>query len=183
MRMMHADVSRPYFFAKAVRPVYVELPEKDKEFGDQNKCGRLVMSMYGTRDAAINWSDECTKTLVKDGYKQGRANLCLFWHPSKKADVMVHGDDFVALGSDESLKSTMRSLEEKYKIKVQVLGPDEEQEISALNKIIRWTPEGIELEADPRHAGIVIKELGARRQGDQGARSQSTKRRTGRGKY
>ena len=68
MRMMYADVSRAYFYAKAVRPVYVELPEEDKEPGDQNRCGKLVMSMYGIRDAAINWSDECTKTLVKDGY-------------------------------------------------------------------------------------------------------------------
>ena len=112
------------------------------------------------RDAAINWPDEYTKTLVKDGYKQGRAIPCLFLHPSKKAAVMVHGYNFVAVGSDGSLKSTRRTLEEKYKIKVQVLGPDEEQEIRAPNKIIRWTPEGIELEADPRHAEIVIKELG-----------------------
>ena len=138
----------------------MELPEEDKEPVDQNRCGKLVMSMYGIRDAAINWFDEYTKILVKDGYKQGRANPCLFWHPSKKAAVMVHGDDFVAVGSDESLKSTRRTLEEKYKIKVQVLGPDEEQEIRVLNKIIRWTPEGIEFEADPRHAEIVIKELG-----------------------
>ena len=70
---------------------------------------------------------------------------------------MVHGDDFVFVGSDESLKSTRRTLEEKYNIKVQVFRPDREQEIRALNEIIRWTPEGIELEADPRHAEIVIK--------------------------
>ena len=90
-------------------------------------------------------------------YKKGRTNPCLFWHPSKKAAVIVHGYDFVAVGCDESLQRTRRTLEEKYKIKVQVLGPDEEQEIRVLNKIIRWTPEGIELEADPRHAEIVIK--------------------------
>ena len=29
-----------------------------------------------------------------------------------------------------------------------------------MNKIVRWTPAGIELEADPRHAEIVIRELG-----------------------
>ena len=110
MRMLYADVSRAYFYAKAVRPVYVELPEEDKEPGDQNKCGRLVMIMYGTRDAAINWSDEYTKTLVKDGYKQGRANPCQFGHPSKKVAVMVHGDDFGTAGSDESLKSTSMTL-------------------------------------------------------------------------
>ena len=29
-----------------------------------------------------------------------------------------------------------------------------------LNKMIRWTNGGIELEADPRHAEIVVRELG-----------------------
>ena len=29
-----------------------------------------------------------------------------------------------------------------------------------MNRIVRWTPTGIELEADPRHAEIVIRELG-----------------------
>ena len=29
-----------------------------------------------------------------------------------------------------------------------------------MNQIIRWTDRGIELEADPRHAEIVVRELG-----------------------
>ena len=54
MELMYADVSRAYFYAKAVRAVYVKLPEEDQEEGDAGKCGRLKMSMYGTRDAAFN---------------------------------------------------------------------------------------------------------------------------------
>ena len=34
------------------------------------------------------------------------------------------------------------------------------REIKILNKIVRYTDSGIEMEADPRHAEIVIKELG-----------------------
>ena len=56
MEPMYADVSRAYLYAKAVRPVYVKLPEEDLEPGDEGRCGRLRMSMYGTRDAALNWS-------------------------------------------------------------------------------------------------------------------------------
>ena len=62
MGLMYADVSRAYFYAKAVRPVYVKLPEEDIEKGDEHKCGRLKMSMYGTRDAALNWSLEYAET-------------------------------------------------------------------------------------------------------------------------
>ena len=34
------------------------------------------------------------------------------------------------------------------------------REVRILNKVVRWTPEGIELEADPRHAELVVRELG-----------------------
>ena len=55
-RIMYADVSRAYFYAKAVRPVYVKLPDEDREEGDEARCGKLLMSMYWTRGAALNWS-------------------------------------------------------------------------------------------------------------------------------
>ena len=60
---MYADVSRAYFYAKAVRPVYVKLPSEDVVPGDENKCAKLLMSMYGTRDAALNWAMGYTGTL------------------------------------------------------------------------------------------------------------------------
>ena len=46
------DVKRAYFYAPAKRDVYVKLPPEDFEEG---MCGKLVKSMYGTRDAALNW--------------------------------------------------------------------------------------------------------------------------------
>ena len=53
-------------------------------------------------------------------------------------------------------------LEEKYKLKVEVLGrgKGKTSEMIILNKVVRMTNEGIELEADPRHAELVVKDLG-----------------------
>ena len=76
--LMYADVSRAYFYAKAVRPMYVKLPDEDLEPGDENRCGKLLMSMYGTRDAALNGSIEYTATLAKSGYVQGKSSPCPF---------------------------------------------------------------------------------------------------------
>jgi hypothetical protein len=76
--LMYADVSRAYFYARAKRPVYVKLPAEDLEPGDENRCGKLLMSMYGTRDAALNWSLEYSDTLIAAGYVQGKGNSCLF---------------------------------------------------------------------------------------------------------
>ena len=54
-KLLHVfvDVRKAYFYAPAKRPVYVHLPEEDAEPG---MCGRLNVSMYGTRDAAANWA-------------------------------------------------------------------------------------------------------------------------------
>ena len=162
MELMYADVSRAYFYAKAVRPVYVKLPQEDFEAGDGQRCGRLKMSMYGTRDAALNWALEYGDTLRAAGYVQGKANPCLFHHKALGLSVMVHGDDFVAVGPRQHLADTRKTLEDKYKLKVEMLGCGEGkvQEIRILNKVVRATAEGLELEADPRHSELVVQELG-----------------------
>ena len=48
------DVRRAYFYAKAKRNVFIELPEEDLAEEDKQKdlVGLLKMSLYGTRDAA-----------------------------------------------------------------------------------------------------------------------------------
>ena len=69
--LMYADVGRAYFYAKAERPVSVKLPEEDLEEGDDNRCGRLRMSMYGARDAALNWAKEYGDTLREAEFIQG----------------------------------------------------------------------------------------------------------------
>ena len=50
------DVSRAFFEAPAVRQVCVEIPEEalTPEDKDQDMVGHLMMSLYGTRDAATN---------------------------------------------------------------------------------------------------------------------------------
>ena len=38
-------------------------------------------------------------------------------------------------------------------------GPDHKREIRVLNRVLRWTFEGIEYEPDQRHAELVVKDL------------------------
>jgi hypothetical protein len=72
---------------------------------------------------------------------------------------MVHGDDFVAVGLEKCLDHLKETLSDKYKIKVEALGREkgQSQEVRILNKIVRMTQDGIELEADPRHAELVVQ--------------------------
>ena len=63
-RLLYADVSRAYFYAPAVRPVYVALPAEYQDPSDPtDTCGELAGSMYGTRDAAFNWAEEYSSKL------------------------------------------------------------------------------------------------------------------------
>ena len=51
----------------------------------------------------------------------------------------------------------------KFAIKFRgMIGPDhnDEKEIWVLNRIITWTQEGIEVEADQRHAELFVRTLG-----------------------
>ena len=52
--IMANDVSRAYFDATNMRPVFVELCEEDRDPGYDSMCGELMVSMYGTRTAASN---------------------------------------------------------------------------------------------------------------------------------
>ena len=62
-RMAVIDIKRAYFYAPSKRPTFIEIPSEDREKGDEGKVGKLELSLYGTRDAAQNWSEEYTKTL------------------------------------------------------------------------------------------------------------------------
>ena len=49
MKLDFIDIRRAYFYAKAKRDVYIKLPDEDAQEG---MCGKLDLSMYGTRAAA-----------------------------------------------------------------------------------------------------------------------------------
>ena len=100
-RLLAIDVSRAYFYAPARRLIYVELPDEAGE--GQNICGRLLKSLYGTRDAAANWAAAYTSVMENMGFIAGHSNPCLFKHKSKHMATLVHGDDFLTAGSDDDL--------------------------------------------------------------------------------
>ena len=51
-------IRRAYFYAKSRRDTFITIPAEDWEPGDEGRCGRLRVSLYGTRDAAGNWDLE-----------------------------------------------------------------------------------------------------------------------------
>ena len=124
-------------------------------------CGRLEMPTYGTRDAAQNWEEEHAETLTGLGLKQGKYSPCVFYHPEQEIRVVVHGDDFTILGRNKALdwlrKEMGKQMEIKYKERLE---RNKRGSVKILNRIATVTKGGLEYEADQRHAGITVKEMG-----------------------
>ena len=154
------DVSRAYFYAKCLRPLYIGIPPEDWEEGDEDRVGVLNVSLYGTRDAAQNWAATYTEHLLQLGFKQGRASQCNFTHKGRGIRLTVHGDDFFVVADEAGLRWLEAQLKAKYEIKASILGPDASmvQEVRYLNRTLRWTAAGIDYESDSKHAANIVQE-------------------------
>lgn len=87
--------------------------------------------------------------------------MCVFHHADRRFVCTVHGDDFTTAGPKESLDWFEGSLEEAYELTQGGRlgpGPEDQKEGRILNRIVRWTPEGLEYEADPRQCEKLLEE-------------------------
>ena len=137
---------------------YVRLPP---EAG--GGVARLRRWLYGMRPAAQAWERAYTEKLVTEGFVRGSASSVVFVNPETEVRCVVWGDDFTFLGREGDLKHMERMMSEWYEVKVRgVVGPDphDMSEIRILNRTLRWTKDGIELEADGKHVKTIIDEAG-----------------------
>ena len=120
--IMINDVARAFFEAPAVRSVCVELSKEDKSEADvrHDKVGHLRMSLYGTRDAAMNWQEEVAREMRKLGFQRGRYNPCLYYLVEKNLGTFLPGDDFATVGTRDGVKWFKGALEKRFEIKPNV---------------------------------------------------------------
>ena len=81
--------------------------------------------------------------------------------------TLVHGDDYCSVGPSAGLDWLQTALQKRYEIKTQRIGVGNDMEGKpklnegqVLNRVIRRTDQGFELEADLRHAELIIEQLG-----------------------
>ena len=96
---------------------------------------------------------------VAMGIQAREMQSCLFFNPTSNLMTLVHGDDFVSVGSRRAAKEFKKQLESRFEIKSQVIGPgptstltrlvgvgaadqdfeSESAEGGVLNRVLRWT--------------------------------------------
>ena len=89
--IMVNDVARAFFEAKAIRKLCVELPSERAESCGGYNVGLLRQSLYGTRDAAMNWQEEVAIEMKNWGFDRGQYNPCLYTHREEGAGVFARG--------------------------------------------------------------------------------------------
>jgi len=147
------DVSRAYMNAEEdlANPTFVQLPQEDPD--SDGKCAKLLRCMYGTRAAADGWQTEYSTMLVQElGFVQGTSCANVFRHDERAIRMSVHGDDFTAVGSKRSLDWMETEVKKRYECTVQPrMGPgaDDAKTGLVLNRVVTWTEQGLEYEADP----------------------------------
>ena len=140
-------VMRSYLYADSKRTVYVGLPPEDHEDG---MCGKLLKSMYGTRDVAQNWVLEYSKFMQDLGFTRGQASSCVFYHQGLNIRTVIHGGDFTLLGNAEDLDWFRTHISCKYSASSGgSLGPRRGNDkcVRILNMIIQWEDDVIMYEA------------------------------------
>ena len=109
-------------------------------------CGKLCKAMYGTRGPAQNWEYEYVEQLEKMGFRRGKATPCSFFMEARDLRVVVHGDDFTVLGTEEDLDWFRREISKAYEVKFRGrIGPgcNDQKSIRILNRVVEWSEEGI----------------------------------------
>jgi hypothetical protein len=151
------DARKAHLHAFADRTVFTQLPPEEAVPG---YCARLVRCLYGTRDAPKRWEAFLAEQLVALGFAKGRASPCCYYHAALDVRCIVHGDDFVLTGSAGALDEVKAGMHKRFLLKeLGRLGShaSELKELRVLNRVVRWTREGLKYEADPRHAEIIVQ--------------------------
>ena len=151
--LMHVDVSRAYFHAKAQRPVLVKMPAEVCSGKDRRKIGLVKKNMYGTRDAASSWERDWQGRLEN----WERSSRSLFHNMKRKTSGLTHGDDFVrnegeSVGAQEAAGERVSNQSEHHGGRFD----KEYQSAESVNMLER----GIQYQHDPRHVDVLVESLG-----------------------
>ena len=77
----------------------------------------LCQSLYGTRDAAINFQNEVKRMMQRIGFLQSKYNASLYFNPTSGVRVLVHGDDFVAVGDRAEIAAFRKLVANRFTVK------------------------------------------------------------------
>ena len=154
------DVRKAYFHGVPSRNLYVGLPAGMGQGKDV--VAKLERCICGCRDSGAIWETVYGDALIAMGFKQGVAWPRCFYHAACDVSMVVHGNDFTALGTAAGLDMYEAAMAAALEVKLKGrLGtePEDLKEMRVLNRVIRVEGSTLLYEPDPRHAELLIRAL------------------------
>ena len=97
--LMILDVTCAFLYGYIKRDLYVEVPPEDPRHCE-GVVGKLLKSMYGTRDAPQIWQQTVELKLSSLGFVASALHPAIYKHDDKEIRIVVHVDDFCAQGPE-----------------------------------------------------------------------------------
>ena len=123
--------------------------------------------------------------MLKSGFRRGKNNPCLYYHEGRHMRTFLHGGDFATVGTNHNVQWLKSVLEKRFEIKTECVSPaaaglgglavgalsgpspkttngeamQEGSEARLLNRVVRCTQDGLEVEPDERHADVIVQDL------------------------
>ena len=164
LKMLVMDVSRAHFHPPAVRELYINLPDEDSSPG---KVGKLLRTLYGTRDAANQWDAFFNEKIAQLGYEVGMSSPCLYRHKERLSIGWRHGDDLIFIGEEAHMNELFEEISKLMIVKKRALlgfEAGDDHHVSILNRLVDCGMvngvETISYEPDQRHADLIVAQLG-----------------------
>jgi hypothetical protein len=85
--------------------------------GGQLRCFRLLVSLYGQKDAPFRFYESLSKFLKRLGFEQCKNDVCLYVHRRRGMLVGTHVDDLIARGNRHQSEWFWTQMEAQYKLK------------------------------------------------------------------
>ena len=140
------------------RQVWVPLPQEDPRSTEEGVCGLLLRSIYGLRDAGMNFEQLTRHVMDKLGFTCGLWSPCVYVHREQNMQVFVRCDNIVIKGARRDLYDFFE--QPKGHMWAKSEGVLDKREVVCLDRVFWWCllaggrAESIEIEADGRHADI-----------------------------
>ena len=120
--------------------------------------------MYSTLTALSDFPHAFNKELTdKIGMEQGLGNPCCFYDPKTDCKLVYHRDDIAIEGDREGVEELEAKIGKTFTlVRKALLGlePGDDKHAMLLNRLIYIDEDGLHLEADPRHAQLIIASPG-----------------------
>jgi hypothetical protein len=159
-KLLFIDVKRAHLKGKVLEDEWACVAFPTEAGG---RVARLRRWLYGLRPAARAWEEDYAAKLVSAGFRRGISAPTAFWHPLIDVSIVVHGDDFTALGPETELRALESQMKSWCEAKTRgMLGPDpgDDKEIKILNRKVVWGDRVITYEADGRNVESILKSMG-----------------------